>query len=730
MIALGCYLFTLAGSSALVGVYAHRVLADEGYVIGYEAGLYLTIGAATAYIAVQLAYIAAAGLFRPAKGAAFPLAESVSHLSSLLLLPYLRNVDIPWPHPVFEQAEALIYLGVFGLVHAFFKLVSFFAALQSEPAGRLRSVGWLAGCAASALAAYWAFGVWLAALEQARPRVAEAEAAYRIGDEYARARVMPEGSVLDHPLDAFPDACLTLRWARPPDADPAAQPDRIFVYAVMHGERTRTFSQAVRLRDTGWADFRVPPSALPERAHACSIHWTSEKEPFWQSLLGIRPIARQGARLLMSGPHAHVASADRSSPNVILIALEGLGASSMSRFGYKRAATPSLDQFSQTALTFDHAFAPAPEVSAACMTLLTGSNPLEHGFLGRHAGPLPHHIQTLAEALAYKRYATVAFTEGDARRDLVSNLGFERGFEIFDPSYRMDKPVLSPSGEAAAAPPLELEEEPPDAARDEPPSAPSTRSRATIEKARAWIDRNADVRFMLFMRLRELADLEWHEYYGAVSTGAADPLRPRDRYDGALAYLDRQLGAFLKHLRDSELRNNTVIIVTSPYGLDFGAGTAASPRAGLTDESLRVPVVIYAPWIPKAARQDLIALEDVAPAIAGLAGVKLQSRRDAPDFFAGPINSLPISVFGDPLTLSVRSPKWRLIWETGRRAFDTHRIEPAQPPRLYDVGRAARQGFITDEAARNPETVSRWRARIEELLKTHDELWNVPGVSP
>jgi choline-sulfatase len=69
-----------------------------------------------------------------------------------------------------------------------------------------------------------------------------------------------------------------------------------------------------------------------------------------------------------------------------------------------------------------------------------------------------------------------------------------------------------------------------------------------------------------------------------------------DVYDGALAYVDEQLGHFLEALDRRDLLENTVVIVTGDHGEAlYDRGICGHPAHYLYDELLRVPLLVRIP---------------------------------------------------------------------------------------------------------------------------------------
>ena len=708
---LALYLLTLGVSAGLTGVFGHRVLEIQGYIpTAFSTDLTLAAGIACVYLATQLLYMTLVRLLYPTRAAGPLVAEMLSHLGALAVVPYLAGVDVAWPHPTLDKVEPLIYLGLFGAIHAFFKLVSFYASIQGRPSGRLGVFGWLAAFFVAAGGGWTVIDAWAKDLSEERPMVAEETNGYRIGDEYARARVVPEGALLTCHLEVYPSPCLTLRWANPPGLDPDEGPlERAYVSAAIEGNVTKRYAATVELRPDGWAEFRVHGSDLPAKAKRCTVSWAMQREPAWRRVTGLGPVTTSGRRLLVAGPFAHEIREGLGKPNIVLVAVEALGADFVSGLGHERETTPTLDALAYGAVAYAHAYTPAPEAPAACMTLLTGLCPLRHGYLGTHRGPLPAEYRTLAEILRDRHYATAAFTEGEGGQDqdMGFGSGFERGFELFNPSCPGD-------------------------------------SRQTLEKASAWIDAHADQKFMVFVRLRELHDPRPQARYGKELAQAKGPAT-LDVYEAALRYVDEQLGAFIRDLRNAETGQNTCIIVTSPYGLDFSAGRHAPPERLLSEACLRVPLYLFAPDLKPARPDGLVSLADVMPTVLELTRPEAKTARDA---LADVIPALvdpaatgldypldgrtlitlegtkePVSMMGKPLVLSMRSEDWRVTWRSNQLPFAGRTRSEGQVVELYDVPSIKKRGAKRNAAARYPELVKHYRAYLNTYLDHRCKPW-------
>ncbi|WP_254412163.1 sulfatase-like hydrolase/transferase [Dyadobacter diqingensis] len=93
-------------------------------------------------------------------------------------------------------------------------------------------------------------------------------------------------------------------------------------------------------------------------------------------------------------------------------------------------------------------------------------------------------------------------------------------------------------------------------------------------------------------------------------------------YYASISYMDEQVGRILSALEKSGKLENTYIIFTADHGLSVGHHGLMGKQS-MFDHSVRPPLVIAGPGIPKGEKRDqLVYFQDVAATTYELAGIK------------------------------------------------------------------------------------------------------------
>jgi arylsulfatase A-like enzyme len=226
-----------------------------------------------------------------------------------------------------------------------------------------------------------------------------------------------------------------------------------------------------------------------------------------------------------------------------------------------------------------------------------------------------------------------------------------------------------------------------------------------------WLERSGDAPFFIFInyfdlhlpylppqqyrtRFSKTADGRFDEWMSnSDSAPTTDDLKAA--YDGAISWTDRQLGNLLHTLRQRELANDLLVVVTSDHGEAFGEHAMRYHGNSLYREEIHVPLVIWNPLrVPGGLRSskpvsnawvgatvlDLIKWEtgDSTTRFPGLSLREAWEAASLPDSLA-PISELEQLPWLDPelpvqrgSMLSLVTKEWHLILHSseGVQLFD------------------------------------------------------------
>ena len=171
--------------------------------------------------------------------------------------------------------------------------------------------------------------------------------------------------------------------------------------------------------------------------------------------------------------------------------------------------------------------------------------------------------------------------------------------------------------------------------------------------------------------------LAQHPFHNGDLTGRDERLAPWPRtpeiirqhladYHASIEFLDAQIARILAALRESDLEEKTIIVFASDHGLAIGSHGLMG-KQNLYDHSMRAPLILVGPGIPRDARSDAMCyLFDVFPTLGALAAVPPPEGSDgenlAPHFAAAPPKGRPaIFTAYAKVQRAIRDERWKLI---------------------------------------------------------------------
>ncbi len=321
---------------------------------------------------------------------------------------------------------------------------------------------------------------------------------------------------------------------------------------------------------------------------------------------------------LVVGSCSPGSASESQRPNVVFICIDTLRADHLGCYGYNaRDTSPTLDALAGNSTVFYDTSATAGWTKPSVPSYLTSTYPLQHGaYLGDSKGrletttdALPADAHTIAEVFLAGGYQTAAFVRN---AQLRKGLGFEQGFEVYE-----DKP-----GDA----------------------------REIRWRAQDWLQsRQQESPFFLYLHF---LDAHWpypvpHEYaFKYVDADQAQRFQRKDwrtlrkainkgevrleagevealvaLYDGAIRYVDDQIGQLIETLEREGLADNTIICVIADHGEEFMEHGKIGHGHGLYENLLRVPWILHLPGEAGRVVNEACSLVDVMPTLAAAANL-------------------------------------------------------------------------------------------------------------
>ncbi len=275
-----------------------------------------------------------------------------------------------------------------------------------------------------------------------------------------------------------------------------------------------------------------------------------------------------------------------SSLNIVLITLDTLRADRLGCYGFPGNSTPNLDRLAAESVLFEQTTSTVPLTLPSHSSILTGLLPPNHGVRDNGGVPLAQARTTLAERYKASGYATGGFVGAWV---LERRFGLAQGFDRYSDRFGPDQ--LQKSGDVV------------------------------VDDALAWIDEVRAGKFFAWVHLFD-PHLPYDPPEPFRSSHAAD------RYQGEVAFSDELLGRLVSRLRERQLLERTIVVVTADHGESLGEHGEASHGFFVYDATVAVPLIVRTPWGLRGRSRAQVSLVDVFPTILDLTGLPAEPAID------------------------------------------------------------------------------------------------------
>jgi arylsulfatase A-like enzyme len=369
-----------------------------------------------------------------------------------------------------------------------------------------------------------------------------------------------------------------------------------------------------------------------------------------------------------------------NAPNVLLIVLDTVGSQNLSLYGYGRETTPNLERWAKNSVVFDNATSTAPWTLPSHGSMFTGRWPhelsadWEESFDGKYP--------TLAEFLTKQGYITAGIVANT--QYMGYEFGFDRGFTEYDDYIASPRELLISSvlGQTIANSRLTRR------VLGYHDNIPRKNAAQVNDLFFDWLDGTDHRPFFAFLNYFD-AHASYHppepftEKFGPNNARGNERMvqdirqskfddwytRPKeeikvelDMYDGAIAYIDDQLNQLQLELERRGILENTIVIITSDHGEQFGEHDFYVHANSLYKPLLQVPLMISFPRsVPAdkriAARVSLRDIPATVLDLIGLAGTGTFPGQSLARYWSG---SSPDPTQANLVLAEVRKATWAL----------------------------------------------------------------------
>ena len=435
-----------------------------------------------------------------------------------------------------------------------------------------------------------------------------------------------------------------------------------------------------------WQSHSIPLAAYAGQPTALVF----EAEP-WPRAQGGFSAPLIGAPLL-----TYRTNASTEPKNIVLISLDTLRGDHVGATRDGQDLTPNLDLFAAQGALFEQAMTTYPSTTASHMSLMTGLYPIAHNT--DHPGvTLSPEIPTMAEILAERGFATAAVTENAM---LAASAGFSRGFDY----YREERDL----GISEAQGHIEK----------------------TFAAGSRWLEEHKDDRFFLFLHTYQVhgpyRPPPEYDVFKSDLTGtkkgslARRAITQINAYAGEVLYTDAVVAKLLHKIETLGLKENTIIIITSDHGEEFGLHGHIGHSQTPFESVMRIPLLIRAPgeFKPGIKIDRVVSLVDILPTVLDM--VAPATAASAPTgrrwhgvsllgLLQGTSKPLREAVFAES-----RRPGYQsVVARTHSHRFITYE-DPATTPRVYDLR--------TDRGEQNNLLTPELRKKGQRLTQRY-QLW-------
>ena len=413
-------------------------------------------------------------------------------------------------------------------------------------------------------------------------------------------------------------------------------------------------------------------------------------------------------------------SEPKPKPNILLYVVDTLRADGLGVYGNTSANTPRFDALAAQGVMFENVFANASWTRSSMASMLTGLLPWHHRTEGR-AHRLPGDLATLPGLLKPHGYRCALVS---ANPNVGNVFGFERDFESTRELYRRrsegrvgGKELVTPSDVVTREALVALGEL----------SPPFCLVVLAIDPHSPYTPPERFLPDVLDTSARDFAkQKDFHK--GQLDTDQQAIVR--HVYQAEIAFNDESYGALIDFIQSRGWLDDTIVVVTSDHGEEFWEYDRRGHGKSLSEEVLRVPLLLHYPRDERATGGRRIAapsqLIDVLPTLLDLANIDIPEQIDgrsllSPDQPESRVLLSSLQLDGYDLRAARRHP-WKLVWDRKQDRRDLYDLRRADPERIAIAADAS-----PEAASAHKELIYRLAQSFAEPTGSAESVGELPS---
>ena len=382
-----------------------------------------------------------------------------------------------------------------------------------------------------------------------------------------------------------------------------------------------------------------------------------------------------------------------SDCNVILITADALRADHLTPYGYQKNTTPFLNDLSKESWLFLNATSQSGTTEESISSFFTSKFPHTDDVMNLRTSD-----KTLTEILREKGYYTKAIVSVPHAKSIF---GFSKGFENFDDNFDLFRNASEMTSLAVS-----------------------------------WLRNNHEKPFFLWLHYKEphspynppksyfqafyepfVGGIEYHNYtlYGEEINTSNEMIHNLSiAYDGNIRFLDDNLRILFEYLNNSELLNNTLVIITADHGESLGEHFIFDHN-NLYFGIIHVPLILKYPNLKSRIINKPVSLVDILPTILDTLHIEFNSTIRGKSLFLNRSDEeLQFAEYIDYYTIIV--DRWKLMRGHCEKDYCPYERTSGDYEKLFNIKIDPKE--TNDLKTNNSYIYEKMRNKLDKLLNT------------